>query len=512
MNAGPPTPRARRGGGRFLWGVATSPYQSEGGYNGAGQPQNNWAEAEDRGQAAPTGAASGFWDRLEADLDLCRDMGLNAFRMGLEWARIQPVLDRNSRETPALNEAALDHYAVRLAACRDRGLEPLVTLHHFTHPAWLGLDAWLQDETPALFETYVRAAVHGINRRLVEQFQQAPLRWFITINEPNMLVLNTYVRRQFPGSAPSSPAAVAAAYNRLLAAHVRAYNAVHDVYRSANWPVPQVSMNTYSSDLYWNDKILWDLISLREAGLRFSDWNDFLRARARDFDEALLDAQLPVRRTPGWHLGRVFQNLANWLHHLLFDAEALDYFQRELQRSPRARLFDFIAIDYYDPFSAHLFRLPTFEDLELPAPSWHAWVMEGVTRKWWDWKMLPEGLSFFCRHYAEEYHRPVVIAENGMALRRRADGTAGHRRGDQLTRSRFLNTHVAQIIRMVREGVPLAGYFHWSLTDNYEWGSFTPRFGLYSVDYAGGGGRQAEDHLGDRPSETYARLIRQAGF
>jgi beta-glucosidase/6-phospho-beta-glucosidase/beta-galactosidase len=72
--------------------------------------------------------------------------------------------------------------------------------------------------------------------------------------------------------------------------------------------------------------------------------------------------------------------------------------------------------------------------------------------------------------------------------------------------------HVAQVIRLVREGVPLVGYFHWSLTDNYEWGSFTPRFGLFSVDYAGGGAREVEDHLGDRPSETYARLVRQAGF
>jgi beta-glucosidase/6-phospho-beta-glucosidase/beta-galactosidase len=492
--------------------VATSGYQSEGGYNGPGQPQNNWSEAEDRGQVAVTGEASGFWSRTDADLDLCQSMGLNAFRLSLEWARIQPVFERESRKTPPIDESALDAYARRLAACRERGLEPLVTLHHFTHPAWLGLDAWLHDETPALFETYVRAAVHGINTRLVERHGQRPLRWFITINEPNMLVLNTYVRRQFPGAAPSSPTSVTAAYNRLLAGHVRAYNAVHDLYRASNWPVPMVSMNTYSSDLYWNDKILWDLLSLRESGLRFGQWNDWLRGRARDFDEALLDAELPVRRTPGWHLGRIFQNVTDWFHHLFFDAEALDYFHKELERSARPRLFDFTAIDYYDPFSAHIFRLPTFADLELPSPSWHAWMMEGVTRKWWDWKVLPEGLSFFCRHYAEEYLRPVIIAENGMALRRRADGFVGHWRRDRLTRSRFLRMHVAQVIRLVREGVPLVGYFHWSLTDNYEWGSFTPRFGLFSVDYAGGGTREVEDHLGDRPSETYARLVRQAGF
>jgi beta-glucosidase len=310
--------------------------------------------------------------------------------------------------------------------------------------------------------------------------------------------------------APSALTSITAAYNRLLAGHVRAYNAIHDVYREENWAVPMVSMNTYSSDLYWNDKILWDLLSMRESGVRFQDWNDALRDKAREFDEALQDAQLPVSRTLGWLAGRVFQSVADWLHHLLFDAGDLDFFHRELERSPRSRLFDFTAIDYYDPFSAHLFRIPTFADLELPMPSWHAWIMEGVTRKWWDWKMLPEGLAFFCRHYAEAFQRPVIIAENGMALRRRFDHDPGFKRKDRLTRSRFLEMHVRQVTELVRAGVPVQGYFHWSLTDNYEWGSFTPRFGLYSVDYAHGSNRMTEDHLGDRPSETYTRLVTEA--
>jgi 6-phospho-beta-galactosidase len=58
------------------------------------------------------------------------------------------------------------------------------------------------------------------------------------------------------------------------------------------------------------------------------------------------------------------------------------------------------------------------------------------------------------------------------------------------------------------EAVPLIGYMHWSLTDNYEWGSYTPRFGLFSIDFEAGTDRTIEDHLGDRPSETYARLIK----
>jgi beta-glucosidase/6-phospho-beta-glucosidase/beta-galactosidase len=63
---------------------------------------------------------------------------------------------------------------------------------------------------------------------------------------------------------------------------------------------------------------------------------------------------------------------------------------------------------------------------------------------------------------------------------------------------------------MVAAGIPLLGYLHWSLFDNYEWGSFTPRFGLYSIDYQCDNDRLVEDHLGDRPSLTYAKLVSEA--
>ena len=79
-----------------------------------------------------------------------------------------------------------------------------------------------------------------------------------------------------------------------------------------------------------------------------------------------------------------------------------------------------------------------------------------------------------------------------------------------MTRSEFLRAHVEQVNRLRQEGVSLIGYLHWSLTDNYEWGSFTPRFGLFSIDYANASARQVEDQLGDRPSETYRELIQQA--
>ena len=123
--------------------------------------------------------------------------------------------------------------------------------------------------------------------------------------------------------------------------------------------------------------------------------------------------------------------------------------------------------------------------------------------------VLASGLRFFCKYYSADFGRPILIAENGIALRRRANNEYFPRR-DRLTRSDFLRAHVHEVEQMVEEGVPVFGYLHWSLFDNYEWGSFTPRFGLYSLDYTKGADRLPVDPLGDCASQTYAKLVKNA--
>jgi beta-glucosidase len=497
----------------FLWGVATSGYQSEGGYNGPGQPQNNWSRSEAKGAVMNTGKAAEFWTRYEEDFQTCQGMGLNSFRLGLEWARIQPSNSHQPESAPPFDFAALDAYAKRLAACRDQGLEPVVTLHHFTHPAWLGADAWLQASTIDLFAAYVCTTVTYINRRLTDHYHQPPLRWFITINEPNMLVLNTYISRQFPAGPLHGPQRVLQAYNHLLAAHVRAYNSIHDLYEHEGWPQPQVSLNTYSSDLYWSDKVLWDLLSLRERQVVPTQLHEYIYDQARRFESAMAAAHLPFRHDLPYQVGRLAHWISNWFGYRSFHSQHLNLYLRELEVSPRDCIFDYVAIDYYDPFLAHSFRLPTFSDFEFQTRGLPSWLMSGIISKWWDWRSLPEGLHFFCTYYAQDFApRPVLIAENGMAMRRRPDNSIASHRPDQLLRSEFLQVHVQQVLRLLSESVPIAGYMHWSLMDNYEWGSYTPRFGLFSIDFAAGTNRLVEDHLGDRPSETYAHLIREARF
>src|SRR5215210_9250408 len=144
----------------FLWGVATSAYQSEGGYNGAGEPQTNWAWAERRGDVAASGKAAEFWSRYPEDFKRAQQLGLNAFRLGVEWSRVQPSTTSDPLPgPPPFDTAALDHYADMIGEARRCGLEPIVTLHHFVHPAWLGQDPWLSNDTAELFTEYVVTTV-----------------------------------------------------------------------------------------------------------------------------------------------------------------------------------------------------------------------------------------------------------------------------------------------------------------------------------------------------------------
>jgi beta-glucosidase/6-phospho-beta-glucosidase/beta-galactosidase len=496
----------------FLIGVATSGYQSEGGYNGPGEPKNNWGNCEATGRVQKTGIAVDFWNRYRGDFQFARGIGLNAFRLGLEWARIQPSTSTARGAAPEFDNAAIDAYALRIAACREEGLEPVVTLQHFTHPAWLGIDAWLMDETPGLFENFVRHTLTRLNDRLTDFHGQPPVRWYVTINEPNMLVLNTYLNRCFPGGPDAGIAIGLRAYNRLLAAHLRAYNAVHDLYESRGWAKPLVSMNTFCSDVYWSDVMLLDLLCLRETGLKPSEIGGFFKARAEDLSLHFAGAALRRRTDLAALAGAGLHGLANFLASRAATEAGCGYFLRELERAKRDRALDYLGVDYYDPFLSHALRLPDFSDLEFKSQSISAHLFDVLTSKWWDWHFLPEGMTAFCSYYAKAFPGlGILIAENGMSQRCSRDNTTGGPRPDGLTRSDYLVAHFREVRRMLDNGVPLLGYLHWSLTDNYEWGSFTPRFGLYRIDFARGLERLAVDHLGDNPSQTYARLVREFG-
>jgi beta-glucosidase len=125
----------------------------------------------------------------------------------------------------------------------------------------------------------------------------------------------------------------------------------------------------------------------------------------------------------------------------------------------KGRTIDFVAFDYYC-------RLKVKLPFALPRPD--------------TWEVYPEGMYKAAKRFHARYKLPVLVAENGLATH---DGAP---RADGWTRSAYTVAHVQQMQRAMAEGVPVMGYIHWSITDNYEWGSFSPRFGLYQVDCRNG--------------------------
>ncbi len=170
----------------FLWGTASSGYQVEG-----DNLTSDWTEWEKQPGRIVEGQRSGracdWWtgDRWKEDFDNAAADGHRTHRLSVEWSRIEP-------EPGKWNADALDHYRRIVAGLKDRGMEPMVTLHHFVNPAWLGAHGgW---ETPAivpLFEAYTRKVVAALRDHV---------KLWCTINEPNVLMLEGWVDRDLsPG-------------------------------------------------------------------------------------------------------------------------------------------------------------------------------------------------------------------------------------------------------------------------------------------------------------------------
>jgi hypothetical protein len=317
----------------------------------------------------------------------------------------------------------------------------------------------------------------------------------------------------FPGGPEIGIAVAIQAYSRLLAAHVRAYNVIHDTYESRGWAMPRVSMNTFCSDVYWSEMMLLDLLCMKNNGTPPSECEGFFEARAAELSAHFTKLALNRRTDLAAIAGAGLHKVANYFASRAANPDGFRFFFEEAARAKRPQCLDYLGLDYYDPFASHALRVPDFSDLEIRSHSISEHILDGLASKWWDWHFLPEGLEAFCSYYSRAYPGlGILIAENGMAHRCRIDNSLSVSRRDELLRSDYIEAHLRQVRHMLDRGVPLLGYMHWSLTDNYEWGSFTPRFGLFRIDFQKDLTRLAVDQFGDNPSQTYARLVQEWGL
>lgn len=201
----------------FLWGTATASHQVE------GNNTNNqwWAWEHQDGHILKgdrSGLACDWWGgRWQEDFDRAAADGQNAHRFSVEWSRIQPAPDR-------WDETALEQYRQMLRGLLERGMQPMVTLHHFSDPLWLTeLGGWESPEVVAKFERFVR--------KTVDALKDYTNLW-CTINEPNVYALQGYVTGEFPPGKKDIKLAMRVMTN-MVKAHATAYRAIHDIQKEA---------------------------------------------------------------------------------------------------------------------------------------------------------------------------------------------------------------------------------------------------------------------------------------
>ncbi|MFA5090491.1 MAG: glycoside hydrolase family 1 protein [Candidatus Omnitrophota bacterium] len=206
----------------FFWGAATSAYQVE----GDNVSSDWWAWEKKAGLKEPCGQACRHYEFYAADFELAKSLNHNAHRFSIEWARIEPQEGRFSPKE-------IEHYRCVIKSLRERGLEPIITLHHFTNPIWFSeRGGWLNKECVGYYLRYVL--------RLVNEFSDS-VRFWVSINEPMVYAYHGYVYGLWPPQERSFLKARQVISN-MAAAHVRAYKIIHDIYQKRSLPSPLVGI------------------------------------------------------------------------------------------------------------------------------------------------------------------------------------------------------------------------------------------------------------------------------
>jgi beta-glucosidase len=412
----------------FVWGAATASYQIEGAANEDGRGESVW----DRFCATPgkvrngdTGAiACDFYHRYRDDIALMRELGLDAFRLSIAWPRILP--EGRGR----VNQKGLDFYDKLVDELLASGITPFVTLFHWDTPQVLeDQGGWPSRETVGAFEEYVEVVAGRLGDRVGH---------WITHNEPWVV---SWVGHGWGHHAPgrTSDADALATAHHLLLSHGRA---VEILRRLA--PGSQVGI-TLNLDFPYPR-------SQEPEDVRAARWVDGLHNRW--FLDPLFRGSYPDDMAEAWaeHLPELRDG----------DLEAIS--------TP----IDFLGVNNYTS--------PLVAAGENGVRS-RIVRRADVDRTDMGWEVVPDGLRDLLVRLHADYTPPAIyVTENGAAFPdvRGHDGSV-----HDPERQAYLGGYLDAAAGALAEGVPLRGYFAWSLLDNFEWAwGYWKRFGLIYVDYA----------------------------
>ncbi|MBA2287256.1 MAG: beta-glucosidase [Ktedonobacteraceae bacterium] len=417
----------------FLWGAATAAYQIEGAASEDGRGPSIWDEfAATPGktyQGQSGAVAADHYHRVAEDTDLMRQLGLGAYRFSIAWPRILP----QGRGT--VNAAGLDFYDRLVDTLLAKGIAPFATLYHWDLPATLHHEGgWLNRATAYAFAEYADI----VSKRLGDR-----VAGWITLNEPWCSAYLGYgVGVHAPGTQDRQ-AAIDAGHHLLLA---------HGL------AVPRIRANISSRSQVG--------ITLNFTAIYPADDRPETRR-----DQALADAF-----TNGWFLDPLVRGA---YPDGLFTHMGLT--QPPVQEGDLAIIatpIDFLGVNnYFRQLVRGAAKQPLADQCESVSP------VPGACYTDTSWEIYPHGLRDLLLRLHQEYTIPkLYITENGAAFQDHWDG------GDQLSdpqRVDFLRTYIKGVGEAIAQGVPVRGYFVWSLMDNYEWAEgYSKRFGITYIDYA----------------------------
>ncbi len=441
----------------FLWGAATSGYQIEGAPDADGKGPSIWdrfAHLSGKILHGDTGDhACNTYDsrQLDADLDLMATLGLKAYIFSVQWPRIQP-----DGCGPA-NAKGLDYYRRLVDGLQARGIVPVLTMYHWELPQALqDRGGWLERDTVERFTEYA-AILHGALA------PQVP--WWVTQNEPHTSTwLGHGNGKHAPGLTGDRNAFTAA--HHLLLAHGQAVRALRPADGSGKTHFGPVIAIT----------------PVRATGRKTPADEAAATRLDGELNRLFLDPMFKGEY-PADVLARYRKATQDWK------------FVRDGDLAAIHAPVDFLGVNYYNP---------TFVSAG-PDEGVVVRAAEGPTTAM-GWAIDPAGLHETLTRVRQEYTGalPLIITENGASFRDYLDPEG---RCHDPERVDFLRDHLREAHRALAEGVPLAGYFVWSLLDNFEWDSgYRERFGLTYVDYA------TQRRVPKTSFEWYRGVIRDGGF
>ncbi len=414
----------------FLWGAATASYQIEGAWQEDGKSESIWDRFSHTPGRISDGAtgdiACDHYHRWRDDIALMRSLGLQAYRFSTAWPRVLP------NGHGKVNQAGLDFYSRLTDGLLEAGIEPYVTLYHWDLPQVLqDRGGWPARPSAEAFVEYADA----VSRRLGDRVKN-----WITLNEPwCSSILSYFLGEHAPGHRDLGEGVAAA--HHLLLAH--------------GWAMPVIRRNSPGC----------------RAGITL---NLSPQTPASPSEADALAARLADAAFNRWFLDP--------LSGRGYPQEAVEAGRHEMSfvqpgdLAAIAAPADFLGVNYY---MRNIIRSEAIPESRNERRT----VVPNPELTEMGWEVHPEGLYELLTRLKADYDFPAYyVTENGAAY---DDQVGADGQVDDPRRVAYLRDHFVQAARAIAEGVPLRGYFVWSLMDNFEWSfGYTKRFGLFHTDYA----------------------------